>query len=204
MQRALRLSLVLLAITTGCDKKTASSSNLEDGLNHYLTAQQQCPNSHASDFPTRPIPARTDYDAFTEVGLVSKSPGASDGSGPLLYIYDLTSKGKGTQYKGKILSGNDTPRLFCFGKLKVDKIINFTDPAPNQGVSETHVYYTATLVDIPDWLSNPRIQSVFRNFPTLMEVNRRKVRASQGLPDNSKIEATMGLTAEGWRVPQDM
>jgi hypothetical protein len=71
-------------------------------------------------------------------------------------------------------------------------------------VSATHVYYTTKLVDVPDWVASPAIQAVFRNFPTIMEENRRRSRASQGLPDNSKIEATMGLTAEGWRVPQDM
>jgi len=204
MKRSLCLALLLLAATAGCDKKAANSSNLEEGLNHYLSAQQQCPNSHAADFPTQPLPARTDYDAYAGVGLLTKSPSAPDANGQPRFIYDLTSKGKDSQYKGKILSGNDTPRIFCFGTLKVDKIINFTDPAPDRGVSETHVYYTTKLVDVPDWLANPAIQAVFRNFPTIMEENRRRSRASQGLPDNSKMEATMGLTAEGWRVPQDM
>ncbi|WP_263377102.1 hypothetical protein [Granulicella aggregans] len=204
MKHRLSLPLLLVVVAIGCDKKVANSSNLEKGLNHYLTAQQQCPNTHAADFPTQPIVARTDYDAYAKVGLVSKVPSALDGNGQPRFIYDLTSKGKDTQYKGKILSGNETPRIFCFGTLKVDKILNFTDPAPNQGVSETHVYYTTKLVDTPDWLADPDIQGVFRNFPTIMEVNRRKIRASQGLPDNSKMEAAMGLTAEGWRVPQDM
>ncbi|RLJ64609.1 hypothetical protein [Sulfurisoma sediminicola] len=52
--------------------------------------------------------------------------------------------------------------LFCYGRLKVEKVTTITDRSePSVGMKATEVKFTAKLVDIADWATDPEIEKVF-------------------------------------------
>jgi hypothetical protein len=187
--------LLLLAAAVGCDKTAANKSNLEAGLNHFFARQQYCSGYTAESFPKLlPDTGKGEnayLDALAAKGLLDKKPAGALPNGQPRVEYDLTSSGKDTQFSGEnpILT---TPQLFCFGKKRVDDILNFTMPDPNHVVQVT---YTWKLVDIPSWAKEPSIQLA---NPTLASFFR---------PDPTgrihKAEAYLTQTNEGWRIGQD-
>jgi hypothetical protein len=195
MKLKLSLSILLLFAATGClDKKAPTATNMEEGINHYLAREPQC-MAFAANYPTQPITNPTmlpGYDALVTVGLLTRSNAGANASGQPLYSYALTSKGQSTKWDGHDPIGNQQPRVLCYGKLQVDKIINFTEPADDRGVHESHVTYTTKFVNQANWATDPVVVKAWGNLIPPPAVMQRKQ------------TATLGLTNEGWRLSEDM
>ena len=196
MKSKLPLTLLFLLAALGCDQKSGGSSGIEDGLNHYLANQPVCFDERLSSFPTQPMSPRPEYEAFAAAGLLRKDVAANG----VDVVYTLTDEGRTTQFKPREGDPARDPNLFCGGVMKVDKILNYTEPADGNGVRETHVTFTTKLGNVPKWVSNPAIQISFPNWApvTLSNPARAKALSVQ------RKTATLQLTHNGWRDSGDM
>ena len=188
------LSPLLVFCLFGCDRKAATESNLTDGLNHALARLEPCPGLTASNFPitANAISPRADMEALAGAGLVSKASFLVNGTDQIRY--DLTEKGRDSTFAGDKIPGDvQTPgqaKLFCFGRIEVDKVLNFTEPAEAEGMHVTRVTYTRKLTHQPGWATNAAVLQAFPSYnPTGYERN--------------KLTTGMVLTSEGWRLPDD-
>ena len=194
MRTLLPLAALLVFGLLGCDRKTANDRNLTDGLNHALAHMEPCPFYTVSEFPitANAISPRADLDALTGVGLLTQSRFLVNGTDQIRY--DLTDKGRDSTFTGETSPGNtQTPtqaKLFCFGRLEVDKIINFTEPAEAEGMHVTRVTYTRKLTHQPGWVTNTAVLKAFPNFDAKAY-------------ERNKLTAGMVLTSDGWRLPDE-
>ena len=181
--------LLSLLWSAGCDTKAANDANLENGLNHYLGQMEPCLGYTVRSFPLIRRTGGTDtaLDALTEAGLLTRTQTVQNGTAQ--DQYDLTGKGKDTNFPGHSVRKGD-PGLFCFGVIQVDKIANFTEPAEADGMHVTRVTYTRKLVHQPSWAKNPAIQEAFPNY------------AAEGYGLHPQTSGMM-LTSHGWRVIND-
>jgi hypothetical protein len=196
MNSKLPLSLLFLLAALGCDHSSAGTSGIEDGINHSLANQPVCLDEKLSSFPTQPISPKPEYEALAAAGLLRKDV-AADG---VDVVYTLTEEGRKTQFKPLDGEPVKDPNLFCGGVLKVDKIINFTEPADGNGVRETQVVYTAKLASVPKWVSNPAIQISLPNWTPVVLGNPTRAKALSAQRKTAKLQ----LTHKGWRDSGDM
>ena len=189
MRNCFVVTAVLTLAVTGCNRNNATNSNLEEGLNHYLSHLQPCPGYTASSFPTNSyaINPRADLEALASVGLLSKSTFLVNGSDQIRY--DITDKGRKSTFSGDLPKTGE-PKVFCFGRIEVDHITSFTEPAEADGMHVTRVTYTRKLTHRPSWADDPAILKAFRNY------------APAGYEDKPQTSG-MILTSEGWRLPDD-
>ena len=194
MRTPLIVSALFAAGLLGCDHQKATDGNLADGLNHSLAHLEPCPGYTASSFPmtANAISPRADLEALAGAGLVSKARFLVNGTDQIRY--DLTDKGRDTTFTGEKAPGEtETPaqaKLFCFGRLEVDKILTFTEPAEAEGMHVTRVTYTRKLTHQPGWATDKAVLDALPNFA----------------PDKyAKNQLTTGMvqTSNGWRLPDD-
>lgn len=160
-------SCILLAfLVAGCsDVKDANEKNFKTAVQAYLDTEYPygyllinlpyTPNISSSD------KILSTLDVLAKLGLVTKaevsgehipSPASGEGSVKMIYAYELTDKGE-IFYKADIAKNwlNKDLGGFAFGKAKVEKIINFTEPTDYFGYKVSHVTYTYSVSDIPEW-----------------------------------------------------
>ena len=194
MRVSLALTALLAAGLFGCNHKAANEGNLTDGLNHSLAYIQPCPGYTASSFPmtANAISPRADLEALAGAGLVSKAQFLVNGTDQIRY--DLTDKGRDSTFTGDTLPGatreSAQAKLFCFGRIEVDKIVSFTEPAEAEGMHVTRVVYTRKLTHQPGWATNTAVGQAFSNFDP------------KGYQRN-QLTTGMVLTSNGWRLPDD-
>ncbi|RLJ64611.1 hypothetical protein DFR35_1252 [Sulfurisoma sediminicola] len=81
----------------------------------------------------------TEKSAFMKVGLITEDK-------------KVTEKGQKYFKRG----------LFCYGDLSVEKINSMTDRSePSVGMKATEVKFTAKLVNVADWATDPEIEKAF-------------------------------------------
>jgi len=195
MKLKISISILLLAVLTGCtDKKAATDSNFETALNHFVAHERRCIALEDSTFLTKPQPADAGLDLLVTAGMFTKTAAANDASGRPLFQYALTSKGKATRTEFVAMNGQPRVGYLCSGRLVIDKIYSFTEPADNQGVHQSQVTYATKLVDIPSWAQDPAFQKQYQFFEPVA------TRVAQG----AKERQTMVLTSEGWKVQGDL
>lgn len=171
----------------GCSKKTPNESNFREAINHNLSKSPMHTGFYfTSDFPTTTL-SDSYLDAMVPKGLVMKTSAGID-----RVKYDLTDAGRATSFpaRGKNYA-------FCYGIRKVDKILNFTEPADSDGKSTVSVSYTWKLAEpLPSWAVDPLAassDSVLRSLQTGIDPN----------PDSRKAKAILVLTHNGWREGGD-
>ena len=185
-------SLLLAIAAVGCsDKKAANTSNFESALNHFVSHERKCILFEDSDVLTKSQRDSVGLNVLVDAGMMTRTPAAPDSNGQPMFQYGLTSKGKST--RENIVPPNMKSRTgyLCSGKLAVDKIVTFTEPAEDHGVHESRVTYRTKLVDIPDWAKTPSFLQQFNYFEPV--ATREGARETQ----------TLILTNEGWKVDGD-
>jgi len=113
---------------------------------------------------------------------------------PFQFQYTLTDKAKATRTEFVAPNGQQRVGYLCSGRLVIDKIITFTEPADDRGLHESKVTYTTKLVDAPNWAQDPAFQKQYPYFEPVV------TRVAQG----AKEHQTLVLTNEGWQVQGDM
>lgn len=193
MKLKILFASAIMTLSLGCSKDAATRSNFKDALNHYYARLYTCTNYTEQSFP-RTLPANvkdSGLDALANVGLLTKSPAPPTPQGTPQAVYTLTDKGRSSAFSAENPIRRGPPPLFCFGDVRVDKIVRFTEPAPEDGVQVSRVEYTVRLTNVPSWAEDRAVQNAFPNM-TPEAFQRQQPR-----------DEVLGLTDQGWRVAQD-
>jgi hypothetical protein len=181
------LLLVLGLSQVGCseDPKVASVANFETVLRaHHATTPTTCYHKFFEDFP---LVIKTLSDSkknpnngnppellgqlvksglLTQVEkestVVSRSPAyGPDGLVQKTFAFDLTAEGSKWYVRAKVENGSrKSDGGFCFGKEKVVKVEQFTEPADMFGMRISKVSYLLEIEEIPAWAKTEEIQKV--------------------------------------------
>lgn len=185
---------------SGCaNPKDANKGNFKAAINDYLENKRACVRLTARFGTNIAFPYKTSRNyytsnqqklrKFTVLGFLSSQ--VTDNSRyRRRVIYNLTDKG---------LSHFDESRSgFCYGKLRVKEILNFTEPnsnsnsvafqySPQFGYTTSTVNYTVETIDIENWAKSKETQQM---FPTI------KSRLNKDKP--LRYTTTLILTNNGW------
>ncbi len=191
--------LIFTLLLTACnDPKALNSQNFQNALNqNFMQKEGAC--TQVQKFPLDVVENLVDEDtnrelnALEKVGLVvsveQQKPIVSIGDLSMqvkVRHYELTENGK--KFYQPIPQADNFAKL-CFAGMRVDKIVEWTEPVAASGEMVTTVTYTYKLVDIADWSKNPEIQNV---FPAIKNI----------ISDASKrqLRQFLHLTNNGWKV----
>jgi hypothetical protein len=115
------------------------------------------------------------YDAgrgFVAAGLATER---QDGPNPSTNfrkkaLFSLTAEGR------KLLVRDESQPLaehetggFCYGRLKVGKVLKWDEPTNIGGRSDTTVLYSYSLADVPKWAENPILKQAYPALATDIE-----------------------------------
>lgn len=106
------------------------------------------------------------------------------------YTYPITKKGKDilqTEEVQGFLGAGVKGHYLCVGKVKLDKVVKWTEPAQQMGMNMAVVTYRLRYTGLPEWTSE---QVVVANFKHLAE------RAA----GPHEVEAQVVLTNVGWEI----
>lgn len=190
MRSLLRLSALALAVSvTGCSNKSApNEENFAAAVDQKLAANpMRC--LPLADWPATAEPGDHGnpyafYDAgvgFVEAGIATmkeEGPNYSTNFRRKAF-FALTEEGK----KELVLDqrqpfpGKDYGR-FCYGKVKLQKVLKWDEPTKIGGDTVTTVTYSYEIVDVPKWAENKKLQT---SFPVL------------GTDVNGKGQANLGV-----------
>lgn len=194
-------SVMLLAI--GCSNvKDASESNFKKAAQEYLDTAY--PTSYITvQFPYVPkdnMDTRTDkiMEQMEKAGLVKQTEitrkkqtifMSANNETETVQGYELTDEGK-KYYKADVeQSVMGQPRGgFSFGKAKVEKVENFTEPADLMGMKVSKVTYTYTVSDIPEWATKKELLELNQKLKTDVLSKEKPVQRADGFV----------LTEKGW------
>ncbi|WP_369309946.1 hypothetical protein [Providencia rettgeri] len=187
---------VISALLAGCDNsQTASESNFKKSIQDYLDTKKaicinvgSIPASFITKFSYRNI---EQLDTLVDAGLLAKSEkqvsvkdmwnGEQTGDG---VEYTLTNEGqKFYDEKQAQFSGRGS---FCTGKLVVNQVTNFTEPAERGGQKISIANYTQKIEDVAAWAKN---EKVIAAYPQIKSAQTQAERAQQ---------SPLVLTNNGW------
>ncbi|MCY1361705.1 hypothetical protein D9M69_483810 [compost metagenome] len=172
-----QLSMIALLVCTGCtDPKQASEANFKQAIQAYLdTTYPRC--YVESNFPTetqefdirgtnRMLHALAKVDVVKETELSRKEIPASFGMEArtdIRYAYDLTEEGR-KYFKPEVVELMSGKKLggLCFGRAHLLSVDNFTEPADMMGQKISHVTYSWSVTDLPDWASRKEVVEMDR------------------------------------------
>jgi len=182
---------IFMSITIGCDKKAATNSNFEDGLNHNFKTHREC--LLYAVFPLSGSGRDTkELEALAGVGLLSKSPDPHYHG--QYFLYSLTPEGTKASDVPEV---SGLTRAACYATKKVTEILNFTEPSDQQlGSGKVSVVtYTLKYTDVASWMNDPAVVAVESSTEDLLK-------KADDDPSH-KAQETMILTHRGWRTAQD-
>ncbi|PCC20593.1 hypothetical protein [Halomonas sp. JB37] len=154
--RSVALSASLLAILAGCSSQDdASVSNFQNVLQTYYDNKAEpvtCIAGTIDEFPYTANKSGISWglgnkeeqlEALTAAGLVKQSDADT---------YQLTETGQ---------SAFQPDDGFCFGKMTVAEVTNFTEPSERGGFTISQVNYTVEVEGRPDWSRNETLVDTF-------------------------------------------
>ncbi|CAM4372534.1 hypothetical protein [Klebsiella grimontii] len=188
---SLHISLALIAAASlaGCDTTNdASNGNFEKAINEKL--ENHCiPLRTGYSFPVVDILFSTEsqyHNRFDKLNALVKAGLLSAEKEDIIkyrekakrHTYKLTKEGE--RYIMEKTSG-----IFCIGKYKVQKIINFTVPSDKLGRMLSRVNYTYSPSEVPAWAKSEDIKKA---FPLIVS----------NLKETQEGSITLFLYNDGW------
>jgi hypothetical protein len=171
----------LLVLQQGCaDPNQASKANFTKAIQKYHDEVPLCvkvPNNSLKDFPfvleTGGLFSLSpeDLGPFVEAGLITEAVEKVEKAGDPAPSWSTRARQKYTVKKhtfaltdlGRKSFRKDDRQFysvsFCYGKLKVEEVIRYTEPAPIPmvGITGTRVEYRARQVDVAEWSKTPSL-----------------------------------------------
>ncbi|WP_347558679.1 hypothetical protein [Robbsia sp. KACC 23696] len=204
-----------LGALAGCSsKQDASTGNFATALNHYLDVDGDlCLN--VGRFPadideaalkaqaSTPAGPAAQMAALQRAGLVSSvdvltggmaySDQHLTGRRALVRRYTLTTAGRDATRKivGDEVQATGKHEVersdLCYGKIEVDKVIDWDGPTTVDGRKEAVVHYTYKVSHVADWAKTPALGAA---FPALQNTLTGA--------DDARLSTTMVLGKDGW------
>jgi hypothetical protein len=189
---AMVLVCFLLSIL-GCDKKAATASNFEDGLNQYFQGNPECISTGWNNVNNGGFPLMEDdsisqsLQPLVEFGALSKTHVKGSQS-----RYELTPA-------GRTFTSPKNPSRLCYGVRKIVKILNFTEPDGTSigGSKMSTVSYTWKLANVPAWAQSLAASGEASGY---MYADFDDEMKKDALSGERKGEAQLVLTHLGWQV----
>ena len=193
MKRLMLVAIAILYATTGCSNpKDANKANFKAAINEYFKTKSACIRlGRGIQFPhevNRYSFNKSKLNKFVAIGFLSS--GIIETSGySRKTVYDLTEKGKS--------HFNQLENGFCFGKLRVKEITNFTEPtskaasyyySPFTDYTTSTVNYTAKVIDVDSWVKSKEVQNAFPSIAALYDRKKSPVQDT----------TVLILTNNGW------
>lgn len=181
-------AVTLAALTTACNKKTATAPNYSDAINAWYQAHPVCLWQNEKQFPVQSAPddAKTEgYDALVDQGLLTRTTSEKR----IIIVskrennYDLSQQGHSAWTADPNQPGYGN---FCYGHRKVTSIESSTPVTADPG-AKTTVDYHYTLTDVPSWAKAAETQTAFPQIQT-------------ALAGPQTGTATLVDTQQGWQV----
>lgn len=188
------ITLILFAaLVSGCaNAKTANDANFTSALDGYFASQHgACVGQNHYPLqltdPQGYTPGYAEAWAFTRAGLLrTKYSVRSQTYGWFterqhVYDWSVSPKGKSYRYGDK----------FCFARMGVDKIVNFTEPVASGslGAVMTQVKYTYYLADVASWAKDATVRKYVAGVSDVLAGDRHTVETER-----------LVLTDKGWQV----
>lgn len=193
--RNLTLITIALAALAGCSSQDdASVSNFQSVLQSYYDGQSEpatCIAGTIDEFPyTKPdIDWGMGSASIDEKLVALMAADLIKQAGP--DTYQLTETGQ---------SGFQPDNGFCFGKLTVAEVTNFTEPSERAGFTISQVNYTVSVNERPGWSQNEALVETFN-------LSDGGLRTSDFLSRNDKPEQKKMIlvkTNNGWVTEHEM
>jgi hypothetical protein len=179
------------------NKSTPNEDNFTAAINQKLASSpERC--LPAASWPASSEPSDHGnpyafYDAgiaFVAAGLANvkeEGPNASTNFRKKA-IFSLTDEGKKIFVREQLQPyPNQETGRFCYGKVKLTKVVKWDAPITVGNVTNTTVYYSYELNDVPKWAENEQLRSAYQDLATDV---------------SGKGQATQSvlLTNEGWQA----
>ena len=182
-------AVALAALSTACNKKTATTPNYTDAINAWYQAHPVCLWQDEKQFPVQAASsddAKTQgYDALVDQGLLTRTTSEKR----IIIVskrennYDLSQQGHAAWTADPSQPGYGN---FCYGHRKVTSIDSSTAVTAQPG-AKTTVDYHYTVSDVPGWAQAPETQTAFPQLHT-------------ALAGPQTGSATLVDTQQGWQV----
>lgn len=195
VSRHITLATIALAILTGCSSQDdASVSNFQNVLQTYYDDKAEpatCIAGTIDEFPYTHNKSGISWgsgnkeeqlEALAAAGLVEQSDTDT---------YQLTETGR---------SAFQPDNGFCFGKMTVAEVTNFTEPSERGGFTISQVNYTVSVNDRPEWSSDEAIVETFELSETGLRTSGLMSR--NDTPEQKKM--ILVKTNNGWVTERDM
>ena len=197
------LAVSSLALLGACSSpKDASKDNFEKALQSYhdSVVTPYCVSAGGADYPLLLAKQNTlsrdkleQQDALVAAGLLTRSEGETEESRGFMnpkkvmvpaYKYEILADAKQQFKPGENGAGFIRRGQFCFGKVMVDEVKSFTEPADRMGMKISQASYSYRVQDVPVWAEHAAVQAAFPHL--VAELKKTETRAA------------LVLTSEGW------
>jgi hypothetical protein len=161
-----------MAVLAGCGNDSApNEENFRAAVNHDLVSNSMKCLPQIS-WPAHGNPADADdpysfYNvgmAFVNAGLATKydEPGAKSNNAQKSVAFSLTDEGRKLLVRQEYQPVPDKEiGQFCYGKVKLQRILNWDAPRKINGAWATAVLYSYELTDVPGWAENARVKATY-------------------------------------------
>lgn len=215
--RNLHLLAAAALCLSSCDNpKSASKNHFAAALNQAYTHQPLClavgnGNVVAANQPEKNFEKvyfsatpggfsfgdpLSQFDALAAAGFYDKGQDTilaatlfGQGRPQNVTVYTITKAGQAASAVAEGPVADMRHRQFCYGMLKVKKIIDYTEPTAAMGSTVSEVRHTTEVQNRAKWSEAPAVLSAFPEIPTSV--------------DEHTQTATLVLTNEGWRDSRD-
>lgn len=180
-------------LSSGCSKTAPNESNFRASINRILKVHPLCIGFYfAKSFP---LTQRNDkfLDLMASKGLLSTM------SAPYNQVtYNLTDTGRMTSMRQAVQGFGPATiedRYFCYSEMKVDKIVNYTEPSNVMGQTLVVVSYIWKPVNgLPSWATDPKVADAVGDVQLQSLQTGDKSKTGE-----RKADATLIQTHNGWR-----
>jgi hypothetical protein len=188
---------IAVSLAACSNKSTPNEDNFTAAINRKLAASpERClpavswpassePSDHGNPYAF--------YDAgvgFVKAGLATvKEEGPNSSTNfRKKAIFSLTDEGKKILVREQLQPyPNQETGRFCYGKVKLTKVEKWDAPVTMGSVTNTTIYYSYEMTDVPKWAENEQLKA---SYPDLATDLTGKGQATQ----------PVSLTSEGWQA----
>lgn len=188
---------ITISLAACSNKSTPNEENFAAAINQKLASSpERCLPAASWPASSEPSDHGNPYAFYdTGIGFVKAGLATVKEEGPSAStnfrkkaIFSLTDEGKKILVREELqpYPKQETGR-FCYGKVKLTKVVKWDAPVTVGNVTSTTVYYSYAIDDVPKWAENEQLKAA---YPDLAADLAGKGQATQ----------PVALTNDGWKA----